>query len=1376
MQDIDVMKESQLITETITLIVSLYIGLCLSEEVIYVTPRPSSPCPAQAKLCLSLNQVALNSSSISSSTTLTFLAGDHLLSYELSVFNISNLRMLADSYHEGSYVIVCRHNASFSIDVANNVKITGLKFLGCGNNIFVSVKLLFIDNSTFQGQNHSGTALILNKTSLMITNSAFVHNSVGSPNFRDNRVGGVVLANNCEEVVIINSRFERNCAKIGGVLFATSSGNITITGSTFVHNKVHPNSQFQCVSDYASHDTVIAMELKDAEHQGECLGGAGGVLALFQSYVVINSSTFDNNTSICGYAGVMLVQDNSFVKIHNSEFFNNHAKLFGGILMADYSYVRFDHSVVYNTRSQLGGFMHGSNKTYALIFNSIFGNNTVITGSTKPLFGGVISVDFNSQLIVHSSHFMNNKAKSGGVLMAVNCNVTIKDCRLVRNQAMLYGGALYIFQSELTIQDIYFSDNIADFGGAIYAIEATVETFNETNVTTNVARRSGGGLYLHHSKLNCHHGSMFYITGNRAEYVGGGIHASHSFVTIYHDTNSLEKSSTHFISNVAQKGGGIYLESASYLRVEKIGVKYINKPIVMHFNSNSAEQGEAIHVNDETYFDVCSIDNETDVKTECFIQVLSPHATSNHEYYLPSIGFAQNNSTGFTVFGGLLDRCTLDPRAEINVKYKPHRVLINGVTYLKIISNINSTNRIGSAPLALCLCTPDNQKNCSYEAHTIKVQKGETFNVSLVAVNQVNHTLNNVMVYSSLRYPESGLGNGQLTQKTGNDGVCTNLSFSISSPHMHEELFLYPEGPCKNVTKSQKKFNISFLPCSCSKIGFMPEKSSNTSIYCNCICDPSLHPFISSCEYQSGRLNRSGNPWVAYVTHDVNPKGYIIYRFCPLEYCIPNVPVNLNEANGSDDAQCAEHRSGLLCGVCQPGLSLSLGSSHCLKCPKAWYRRSLAVLAFSLLAGIALVTMLMLLNLTVAVGTLNGIIFYANVIGANGGTMIPSHPKHFSTFISWLNLEVGFDMCYVEGMDTYWKTWLQLAFPSYVILLVVMVIFIGKHSMKFSRLIAKRNPVATLATLILISYTMFLRTTIAALSFAELNYPDGSSRWLWLPDASLEYFSWKHTALFIVAIIILLIGTAYTSLLFFWQWLLRHQNKTILKWVGSQTLYQFIEPYHAPYKFQHRYWTGLLLFARVALYLVFAVNASGDPGINLMAVSILVGALLFLRTRTSGLYKNNIFDWLEMTCHLNAGLYSVIQLYLLISGTEYIVSIATYLTEIITLLLLVAVIAYHMWSNCFSVCVMNYCKAICIRRHGGDNEAPVCCPPRANDPITPTFTVLEGISRKPQIHSKMDKQDVGHSSALHSTSDSDSDNISVASIDSRVPLLDGNDV
>ena len=153
-----------------------------------------------------------------------------------------------------------------------------------------------------------------------------------------------------------------------------------------------------------------------------------------------------------------------------------------------------------------------------------------------------------------------------------------------------------------------------------------------------------------------------------------------------------------------------------------------------------------------------------------------------------------------------------------------------------------------------------------------------------------------------------------------------------------------------------------------------------------------------------------------------------------------------------------------------------------------------------------------------------------NIIGANSSQFffgLSPSLRYYSILVSWLNLEIGFDVCFFEGMDTYWKTWLQLAFPMYIMILVVIIV--SKKSMRFSRLIGKANPVATLATLILLSYTKFLQTTITSLSFTQLDNPGGGSpKRVWLPDATVEYLSSKQIPLFVVAILILVIGTVYT--------------------------------------------------------------------------------------------------------------------------------------------------------------------------------------------------------------------------------------------------------
>lgn len=329
-----------------------------------------------------------------------------------------------------------------------------------------------------------------------------------------------------------------------------------------------------------------------------------------------------------------------------------------------------------------------------------------------------------------------------------------------------------------------------------------------------------------------------------------------------------------------------------------------------------------------------------------------------------------------------------------------------------------------------------------------------------------------------------GVGEDQSIQEA-ND-TCTNLSFNIIlfSPHPFATLLLYAQGPCKDSELSQAQINMSFLPCICP-VGFEPNEHERTK--CKCVCDSRLLHIITKCHEKNKTLAREGTFWITNITVDNisnnNSCGYdyLIHQYCPLNYCHPptaKVYINFNKYE-SDDAQCNFNRSGILCGKCQPGLSLSLGSSRCIKCPNNWPFILFAILVASLLGGMALVPLILVLNLTVAVGTLNGIIFYANIIHANFNSFFPfSAPNIITVVLTSLNLELGIDTCFFEGMDTYWKTLLQLVFPVYVILLVVLVIIVSEQSARFACLIGRKNPVATLTTLILLSYTKLISTII----------------------------------------------------------------------------------------------------------------------------------------------------------------------------------------------------------------------------------------------------------------------------------------------------------
>ena len=92
-----------------------------------------------------------------------------------------------------------------------------------------------------------------------------------------------------------------------------------------------------------------------------------------------------------------------------------------------------------------------------------------------------------------------------------------------------------------------------------------------------------------------------------------------------------------------------------------------------------------------------------------------------------------------------------------------------------------------------------------------------------------------------------------------------------------------------------------------------------------------------------------------------------------MDYCIP-YSSNINLLY--PDLQCQFNRSGILCSQCQHHLSMVFGSSRCMKCTDL----HILITVIVIVAGIALVVLLYLLNITVTTGTISGIIFYANLL------------------------------------------------------------------------------------------------------------------------------------------------------------------------------------------------------------------------------------------------------------------------------------------------------------------------------------------------------------------------------------------------------------
>jgi hypothetical protein len=134
-----------------------------------------------------------------------------------------------------------------------------------------------------------------------------------------------------------------------------------------------------------------------------------------------------------------------------------------------------------------------------------------------------------------------------------------------------------------------------------------------------------------------------------------------------------------------------------------------------------------------------------------------------------------------------------------------------------------------------------------------------------------------------------------------------------------------------------------------------------------------------------------------------------------------------------------------------------------------------------------------LLNLTVSVGTINGLIFYANIVWANRSLFFITGETSFPlVFIAWLNLDLGILICFYDGMDMYALTWLQYAFPIYICFLALLIAVLAHYSSRMAKLLGS-NSVPVLATLFLLIYNKLLRNIINTINLTELTLPDNST-------------------------------------------------------------------------------------------------------------------------------------------------------------------------------------------------------------------------------------------------------------------------------------------
>ena len=369
-------------------------------------------------------------------------------------------------------------------------------------------------------------------------------------------------------------------------------------------------------------------------------------------------------------------------------------------------------------------------------------------------------------------------------------------------------------------------------------------------------------------------------------------------------------------------------------------------------------------------------------------------------------------------------------------------------------------------------------------------------------------------------------------------------------------------------------------------IGFSIDSSQGV-----CSCSQSVSRENITCDIASLNITHNGLQWIGtydtstpFNANQTNPNACIINEDCLL-YCSPNrATFKMNDT----DPQCVDNRGQRMCGSCRDGYSLLIGSNKCGHCDNDYMM--IAWIALFVVMGLLLVVLLIALNLTVSVGTLNGLLFYANIVklyqpvfSRKGALPV------LSQVISWINLDFGIETCFYNGMDSYVKQWLQFAFPLYLWGIIILIIWLCRRYGKISRLMGS-HAVPVLSTLFLLSYTKLVRTIVIVLHKREvtLHCTNESMRSvnLWYEDPNVEYAKGKHAGLFGFALFVsVFFILPYTLFLLFDPLYEKYlSNYKVFKKLWSK-IKPIIDAYSGPMKDEYRFWPGLLLVARLPILL-----------------------------------------------------------------------------------------------------------------------------------------------------------------------------------------------
>ncbi len=189
-------------------------------------------------------------------------------------------------------------------------------------------------------------------------------------------------------------------------------------------------------------------------------------------------------------------------------------------------------------------------------------------------YGGAVWITSGTEVTINDIIFTDNKARDyGGAIWVTGGTVAINNSTLINNMGGQSGGAIMVSgrNAAVTVNNSTITGNQADDGGGVYVSNAGTVTINNSTITHNTANDDGGGAMASGNTAQVIINNST-IAHNAAGEDGGGVtsYSGNSLVTI--------NSSTIAHNTADNRGGGILIFNGGTIKVKNSIIAHNTAP------------------------------------------------------------------------------------------------------------------------------------------------------------------------------------------------------------------------------------------------------------------------------------------------------------------------------------------------------------------------------------------------------------------------------------------------------------------------------------------------------------------------------------------------------------------------------------------------------------------------------------------------------------------------------------------------------------------------------------------------------------------------------------------------------------------------------